>query len=530
VRPDGEFAFQDYDHDYETPKLLGHDPLNWNSKHRVATYESSHHNSPVRSRRTPQSPNRKNSSAKDPLGSCSSLNNEIQQSPTRKNILQVIQQSNHSPNRPEAPVGNQYWSPSSNEKIFDDMKKNETGAFENPNYDPLNKGGEQFLNKDGEQFWNNLDNLILQKYLYETTKPVIEPKPQLSQSKDNIQNVSSSDPELELKYKQAADEFQQRQTHRQAITDSRYKVSRPTIDYNQTMDKQEKRSLKKKLEEEVEASLQHSPPQSQPRPVSQWDDEPLPAHYKEPPLEPNSPEPLSPQEIHTTEDGLDVIEHQGSFKLNNQTGFEEEYCEPEKAENSIFGHLVMKHQGNSYEDSPQSSENEFYELSDIKEESVFKTLESSKFYESQQFENLKGDDVGSKGIGGLNSKVQNAMSQSGNADFKSEPENEVVFSEPMNSERLASGCAGNGEKPNLESSEYASSEIIVGRDDASSDRLSRNPSGKGDSVNADSIKGSQLGIPDVIQQSELRFSEVQHHSAIGPDLRLDQMDPVSLRC
>ncbi len=103
------------------------------------------------------------------------------------------------------------------------------------------------------------------------------------------------------------------------------------------MDKQEKRSLKKKLEEEVEASLQRSPQQSLPRPVSQWDEEPLPAHYKEPPSEPKSPEPLSLQGIHTTEDGLDVIEHQGSFKLNNQTGFEEEYCEPEKPENSIFG-------------------------------------------------------------------------------------------------------------------------------------------------------------------------------------------------
>jgi hypothetical protein len=437
VLPDGEFAFQDYDHDYETPKLLGHDPLNCNPKQRVTTYESSHHNSPVRSRRIMKSLDKKNSSAKDSLGSCSSLNNEIQQSPATKNILQVIQLSNLSPNRPEVPVGNQYWSLSSNEKIFDDVKKNDTGVFENPTCDPLRKAGEQFLNKDGEQFWKNLDNLILQKYLYETTKPVIEPKPKPSQPKDNIHNVSSSDPELELKYKQMADEFQKRQTHRQAVTDSRYKVSRPTIDYNQTMDKQEKRSLKKKLEEEVEASLQRSPQQYPPRPVSQWDDEPLPVNYKEPPLEPNSPEPWSPQEIQTTEDGLDVIEHQGSFKLNNQTGFEEEYCESEKAENTIFGHLVMKHQGNSFEDSPQSTENEVHELSDIKEESVFKSLESSKFYETQQSENLEGDDVGSKGTEGFNSKVQNAKSQSGNADFKSGPENEDVFSAPMNSERLA---------------------------------------------------------------------------------------------
>ena len=278
VRPDGEFAFHDYDHDYETPKLLSHDPLNWNSKQRVATYESSHHNSPVRGRRTPQSPNKQNSSAKDPLGSCSSLNNEIQQSPAKKNILQVSQQRNLSPNQTEAPIKNQYWSLSSNEKIFDDVKKNKTGTFGNPNNDPLSKAEEQFLSKDGEQFWNNLDNLILEKYLYETTKPILEPKPKPSQPKDNLQNISSSDPELELKYKQAANEFQQRQTHRQAVSDSRYKVSRPTIDYNQTMDQQEKRSLKKKILDEAEASLQSSPPHSPPRPVSQWDEEPLPAN------------------------------------------------------------------------------------------------------------------------------------------------------------------------------------------------------------------------------------------------------------
>ena len=62
---------------------------------------------------------------------------------------------------------------------------------------------------------------------------------------------------------------------------------------------------------------------------------------------------------------------------------------------------------------------------------------------------------------------------------------------------------------------------------ASSERPSTNPSRKNESVLADSIKECPLVTPDVMQQSELRFSDVKHHSMIALEAQLDPMDPAS---
>ena len=243
----------EYESEYETPKLLGNDPICWNSKAKQAFYNSSHNNNLLKNDNLF---NKKPSNVPVPNIS------PVRDSPTFKGSIikeSDISFENSNTNKNSLSLNEteckKYWSLSSK----GDSNINHASPKNNAKDDPfLMEDNFQSFNFDkGEFVWQDLEKSIVKKYLKKKSSSQRNLSKSVSQ-KNSVgeldfpkeDSIFDLDIEDSIKFNE---DLRYKKKKMRDTDDEKYQVDRPTFNYDNAMNDSERKGSK-----DIDIHLQES--------------------------------------------------------------------------------------------------------------------------------------------------------------------------------------------------------------------------------------------------------------------------------